>query len=166
MRGNGSQWLDFASFPSLANGYTIYAVSESSGATNGAIASINAAVFNSAMVIGNDSAAGSYVSAWGASVYQPAPAAGTNFARMVKYDGAHTVGGFRIRLSTRTSDTTGTMTQNVGTPPSGTLRILRADTTYSARNLFEIIIFDRQTTADEDARMRRYITDKWGLAWL
>jgi hypothetical protein len=166
IKGNGTNhWLEALSFPSLANGYTIYAVSESSGASNSALASINAGVNNSAMVIGNDSTVGSYVSSWGAAVAQPAPAAGTNFARMVKYDGAHTAGGFRIRLSTRTSDTTGTMTQAVGTPPAGTLNILRASTTYSGRNLYELMIWNRQTTTDEDALLKAYITAKWGLAW-
>jgi hypothetical protein len=166
IKGNGSnQWLDVASFPSLAGGYTVYAVSRSAGAVNSAMLSINAGVTNSAMIIGNDSGAGSYVSQFGAAVAQPTPTSGVDFARMVKYDGSHTTGNFRIRLSTRVADTTGTMTQAAATPPSGTLSVLKSGTTYSGDNLYEAFIFDRQTTADEDAFLKAYITAKWGIAW-
>lgn len=166
IRGNGSnQWLEMASFPSLANGYTIYAVSRSGGAVNSAMLSINAGVTNSAMLIGNDSAAGSYVSQFGAAVAQPTPTSGVDFARMVKYDGSHATGNFRIRLSTRVSDQTGTMTQAVGTPPAGTLQVFRASTTYSGVNLYEAFIYDRQTTTDEDVIIKNYIAAKWGITW-
>lgn len=166
IRGNGSSmWLEVASFPSLANGYTIYMVTRSGGAVNSAMMSINAGVANSAMIIGNDSAAGSYISQFGNAVAQPTPTSGVDFARVAKYDGSHTAGNFRIRLSTQAADTTGIMSQITATPPSGALQVFRAGTTYSGVNLYEAFIYDRQTTAGEDVTIKAYITAKWGIAW-
>jgi hypothetical protein len=166
VKGDGvSDSLNVPSFPSLAAGYTIYVVSQSSGLTSGAVLSLNAGVFNSAIVVGNDSGSGSYVSQWGASVSQAAPAAGTDFARMIKYDGSHPTGNYRVRLTSQVADTTGAMSQVAATPPAGTMTLLRALTTYSSRNLYELIILDRQTTVAEDNNIKAYITAKWGVTW-
>jgi hypothetical protein len=165
VKGNGtSQFLEVASMPTLENGYTIYAVQQSSGSSSAAVASMNAGVFNGAMAIGAISSV-SYVSQWGASVSQASPAVDTNFAKLAKYDGAHPTGNYRIRLSTQAADTTGSMTQTAATPPAGPLRVLRADTTYSGKNLYELIIIPRLTDASEDTAVKAYITAKWGITW-
>lgn len=165
VKGNGSShFLDTISMPTLENGYTIYAVAQSVGAAAQPIASMNAGVFNSAMAIGA-SPGTYYISQWGAAVSQSAPAIDVNFAQLAKYDGAHPTGNFRIRLSTQVADTTGAMTQAAATPPAGPLRVLRADTQYYSRNLYELIVFQRQTTVAEDNLLKAYITSKWGIIW-
>lgn len=165
IKGNGtSHFLETSAMPTLENGYTVLAVQQSIGAGNAAVASMSAAVFNGAMVIG---AAGgvSYVSQWGFSISQAAPAVNTNFGKLAKYDGSHPTGNYRIRLSTQAADTTGTMSQTAGTPAAGPLRVLRADTTYSDKNLYELIVFPRQTTVAEDNLLKAYVTAKWGITW-
>lgn len=170
VRGNGSShFMTIDSFPSLANGYTIYGVFQSPDSSGPCILASGSISMNSALIycaLTEGDLLG--LSQFGAKIGQARPAENTNLAMMAKYDGSHTTGNYRVRLTTQASDTTGTMTQANSTPAASTMNVLRVDNVYGAywpKNLYEVMIWNRETTAGEDASIKAYITSKWGLTW-
>ena len=161
-----SKWLDIAGFPSLAGGYSVFAVVQSPGSADAGIISLNAGVASSALVVATSSSSLVFNSQWGDSVNQAVPANNTNFAFWTHYDGAHNTGNFSMRLSTQSSTAAKTMTQLAGTPPSGTMSLMTYNgANWWTRNIYEILIYDRITTVAEDDALKAYITAKWGLVW-
>lgn len=168
--GNGvSHFLTVDLFPSLASGYTIYGVFRSPAENGGSMLTIGAGTLYNALIyceVAGPSGLG--LSNWGQRLTQTTPAENTDVAMVAKYDGSHTTGNYRIRLTTQASDTVGQMTQNNGMPPAGTAQILRVDQAngaYWTKRIYELIVYNRETTVGEDAQVKSYITSKWGLAW-
>ncbi len=161
-----SKWLDVASFPSLAGGYSVFAVVQSPGAADAGIISLNAGVASSALVVATSSSSLVFNSQWGDSVNQAVPANNTNFAFWTHYDGSHNTGNFSMRLSTQSSTASKAMTQLAGTPPTGTMTLLSYNgANWWTRNIYEILIYNRITTSGEDDALKAYIMAKWGIAW-
>jgi hypothetical protein len=165
MSFNGvSQWLDIASFPSLASGYTFYAVLRANGSSV-PFSTANAGTAASTAVINvNTSNVG--LSQWGALV-SGAATTGLVAGFIGNYDGSHTTGNFFVRTSQSTANTTGTMTQNAGTPAAGTAAVGRATngTLYFNSQIYELVVLPRQSTTTEDQAWKTYTAAKWGITW-
>lgn len=161
-----SQWLA-NTMPSLAAGYTIYAVLKNGGALAGhnPFCTANAGTLNSIATIYTD---GTQIglSQYGASVLQAA-SNGSVIGFVGKYDGTHTTGNYFIRNSQASTDAIGTMTQAAGTPAAGTANIGRSTdgTQYFSTPIMELIVFASYRSSADDAEIKAYFTDKWGINW-
>jgi len=169
MSFNGSsQWLDIASFPSLASGYTFYAVLKQPTAVGAVFSAPLAGTTESSAMLWAESTTTSLgVAQWGSKVSQTV-SSGSVVAYIGKYDGSHTTGNYFVHTSPNTSNTVGTMTQNAGTPAAGTARVGRAteaQTYYFNSNLYELVVLPRQSNSTEDQAWKTYTAAKWGITW-
>jgi hypothetical protein len=169
MSFNGSsQWLDIASFPSLASGYTFYAVLKQPTAVGAVFSAPLAGTTESSAMLWAESTTTSLgVAQWGSKVSQTV-SSGSVVAYIGKYDGSHTTGNYFVHTSPNTSNTVGTMTQNAGTPAAGTARVGRAteaQTYYFNSNLYELVVLPRQSDSTEDQAWKTYTAAKWGITW-
>ena len=168
IRFNGSsQWLDIASFPSLSTGYTFYAVIKQASADGQVFCTANAGTFNSIAALYAESTTNTLsVTQWGAKLAQTVTT-GAVVGFIGTYDGSHPTGNFLVRTSSNSSNTTGTMSQNAGTPASGTAAVGRATNAsyYLNSQLYELVVLPRQSTTAEDTSWKSYSASKWGITW-
>jgi hypothetical protein len=167
MSFNGSsQWMDIASFPSLASGYTFYAVLKQPSTIGVAFSSPGTGVAGASGMLWGEPTTGSLLlTQWGAKIGQIVTT-GSVVGYIANYDGAHTTGNYFLRTSQGTADTTGTMTQNTGTPQAGTAMVGRAATSYYFNSsLYELVVLPRQSTTTEDTAWKTYTAAKWGVTW-
>lgn len=172
MSFNGStQWLDVASFPSLASGYTFYAVLKQPTATAAVFATDGAGTVGAAAMLWAENSPSTVyllgVAQWGSKVSQSV-AAGTPVGFIGNYDGSHTTGNYFVRTSANASNLTGTMTQSTGAPAAGNARVGRATGTqayYFNSQIYELVVLPRQSNVAEDQAWKDYTTAKWGITW-
>jgi hypothetical protein len=169
MSFNGSsQWLDIAGFPSLATGYTFYGVLKQASADGLLFCTANAGTFYSIAGIWSGPTTSSLdITQWGNGIKQTVTT-GAVVGFLITYDGSHTTGNFLIRTSSNSSNTSGTMTQNAGTPAAGAARVGRGTNTqpyYFNSQIYELVVLPRQSTATEDAAWKTYSAAKWGITW-
>ena len=169
MSFNGStQYFDVANMPSLASGYTFYAVLKQPTAVAAAFATSGAGTVGDAgMLWAENSPSTLGVAQWGSKVSQSV-AAGTPVGFIGNYDGSHTTGNYFVRTSTNASNLTGTMTQSIGAPAAGNARVGRATNTqtyYFGSQIYELVVLPRQSTSTEDQAWKDYTTAKWGITW-
>ena len=166
MSFNGTaQWLDVASFPSLASGYTFYAVLRNPAASGIPFSSAGAGTSGASAVI-NTNPTNIGLSQWGTLVSQTVTAGPLGF--IGNYDGSHTTGNYFIRTSQNVANTTGTMTQTAGAPAAGDARVGRAtgtQTLYFNSQIYELVVLPRQSNGTEDQLWKNYTAAKWGITW-
>lgn len=173
MSFNGStQWLDVASFPSLASGYTFYGVLKQPAVSGIPFCTADAGTAGSNAHLYSDTSTSTFsLSQWGARVAGPATSSAP-LGFIANYDGAHVgttpTGTFFIRTSQGTSNVTGSLTQNVGTPAAGTARVGRATgspTFWFNSQIYELVVLPRQSNTTEDTAWKTYTAAKWGITW-
>jgi len=166
---NGSsKWLDIASFPSLSTGYTFYAVIKQASADGFVFCTANAGTFNSIVAIFSSPASNTMdITQWGAGVRQTVTT-GAVVGFIGTYDGSHPTGNFLVRTSSNSFNTSGTLSQNAGTPAAGAARVGRATNAqsyYFNSQLYELVVLPRQSTTAEDTSWKSYSASKWGITW-
>jgi hypothetical protein len=167
MSFNGSsQWMDIASFPSLASGYTFYAVLKQPSTIGVAFSSPGTGVAGASGMLWGEPTTGSLLlTQWGAKIGQLVTT-GSVVGYIANYDGSHTTGNYFLRTSQGTANTTGTMTQDTGTPQAGTAMVGRAATSYYFNSsLYELVVLPRQSNSTEDQAWKTYTAAKWGITW-
>jgi hypothetical protein len=169
MSFNGSsQWMDIASFPSLATGYTFYAVLKQPSTIGVAFSSPGTGVAGASGMLWADPhpTTGSLIlTQWGARISQIVTT-GSVVGYIGNYDGSHTTGNYFLRTSQGTANTTGAMTQSTGTPQAGTAMVGRAATSYYFNSsLYELVVLPRQSNSTEDQAWKTYTAAKWGITW-
>lgn len=169
MSFNGStQYFDVANLPSLASGYTFYGVLKQPAASGIPFCTADAGTAGSNAHLYSDTSASTFsLSQWGLRVAGPATSS-MPLGFIANYDGAHPTGVFMVRTSQGTSNVTGSLTQNVGTPAAGTARLGRAtnaQTYWFNSQIYELVVLPRKSNSTEDAAWKTYTAAKWGITW-
>lgn len=164
LRGDGSTYEMEFQTPDLSKGYTVYAVHGRNGSGRTIVSRNGSGGAGNAMILYGTSAS---TGSGGFTYPGTPPSAGYPLAAVLKYDGTSPVGAYTLAANYIADVTSSAQPQNAGTPSAGTGHLFSSGGAGYALNynVFEVILFDRQLPLSEDFRVRRYITETWGLPW-